>query len=746
MKRFFLALALLLLTSKALAQGPPGLKEALLLKEEGRCSEAIKLLEGLSPDPEALFALGECLEEETDYQGALKVWQYFSSLYPHDPRTSALLLRIGRLYKETNNPQAALQVFLRYAQSGGPLSDISWEEAGDLYRQTGFYQEAIKAYQEAFKLKGSITLREKIIETLTEAGDYKRAQAECNDLERAPLSDYTRTRINFLCGKVHREIGNLEKAFRLFRRAIELSPDSPYAYFSLIELVEAGKPVDDYLRGLVDYYACFSYPQACGAALLAFGRYLAAHPKDHKAEVHYYAGIIYRKLGDYQASLREWDWLIETHPDSPLVPEGWWEKGQTLEQANRSEEALALYRKLAGLYPESPFAFRALIRAAFIAEERGDFLLASDLYLRAAERARSSEEKKEAYFKAGLALYRGGKLDSAVDLWKIQGDARAYFWVGKALMKRGKWAEARGYWERAYNLAPESYYGLRALASLRRFDFASGSKHWKRRDGFSLETLIEWVKTWAPQSNLPNPEKDPRFLRAEVLMLAGYRDEALALYRSLCSSYSEDPYALASLTFYFRRKGFYSLSIRSATALLWLARKAGASPPPELLSLAYPLFFARLLEEEASHWGIDPLLLAAVIRQESLFDPWVSSPAGAIGLMQIVPSTGESIASALGWPEFSEKTLEKPWVNLKFGTWYLVRQKERFGHWFAALAAYNAGPLRAAKWWERSGRDPDLFVEVIPIEETERYIKAIYEQYAVYRRLLTLDRISDKED
>ena len=733
MRVLALALVLLLVVSGALevgAQANDGLEEALSLKEEGRCAEAIRLLEGLRSNPDALFALGECLEEEAKAQEALQVWQEFLALYPQDPRASPLSLRLGRLYKETGNDQAALQAYLRYAQSGGPLSDVAWEEAGDLYLQMGYYREAVRAYRQAYELNGSISLREKAIEALSKAKSYDQALEECRSLGKIALASSVRARLNYHCGRVYQEAGNARKAFSLFRQALELAPESPYSYLSLIELVEANEPVDDYLRGLVDYYACSSYPQACGAALLAFGRYIAAHPSEHKAEVHYYAALIYRKLGDYQASLREWDWLIYTHPESTLVPEGWWEKGRTLEQAGRKEEAISAYQKLAELYPDSPFTTKALMRAARLLEDRGDFVQASSLYLKTAVK-----DKEEAYFRAALALYRAGDLDSAIKLWKEAGSPRAYFWLGKALMRKGQWAEARSYWERAYSLSPEGYYGLRALTNLRKLDFASGSGFKKPGQELTLEALQEWVKGWAPAHSSSDPGSDSRLLRAEAFLLAGYRDKALAIYRSLLWKYSQDPQALAFLTFYFRQKKLYSLSIRSAVALIYRAQEAEVSVPLEVWSMAYPIFFPRLLEQEASSSGIDPLLLAAVIRQESLFDPWVSSPAGAIGLMQIIPSTGKAIASAVDWPEFSEKELEKPWVSLKFGTWYLAKQKERFGHWFKALAAYNAGPARVAGWWEQAGGDPDLFVEIIPVEETVRYIKAIYEQYAAYRKV-----------
>jgi soluble lytic murein transglycosylase len=126
-----------------------------------------------------------------------------------------------------------------------------------------------------------------------------------------------------------------------------------------------------------------------------------------------------------------------------------------------------------------------------------------------------------------------------------------------------------------------------------------------------------------------------------------------------------------------------------------------------------------------------------VTRQESLFEGFVRSNAGARGLMQIMPATGQSIATNAGWPaNYSDEDLYYPKVNLTFGAHYLDSQRDYFdGQLYPALAAYNAGPGNASIWWDLSGGDPDLFLEIIRYEETRDYIRGIYEVFSIYRRL-----------
>jgi soluble lytic murein transglycosylase len=105
--------------------------------------------------------------------------------------------------------------------------------------------------------------------------------------------------------------------------------------------------------------------------------------------------------------------------------------------------------------------------------------------------------------------------------------------------------------------------------------------------------------------------------------------------------------------------------------------------------------------------------------------------------MQIIPATGQEIVESLGWPpNYTEADLYRPLVSLHLGAKYLAKWRDYFGgDLYAALAAYNGGPGNAIEWKKLAPNDPDLFLEVIRLEETRRYIKSIYETFAIYRRL-----------
>jgi soluble lytic murein transglycosylase len=136
----------------------------------------------------------------------------------------------------------------------------------------------------------------------------------------------------------------------------------------------------------------------------------------------------------------------------------------------------------------------------------------------------------------------------------------------------------------------------------------------------------------------------------------------------------------------------------------------------------------------------------ALIHQESTYRPWVVSPAHAIGLMQIVPRTGREIARDLKIDTFSTEDLYDPVVNVRFGTWYLAKMLKRFDNKLpCALASYNAGPDVVGKWNRNKGGLPDeIFIEEIPYQETNNYVKKIIKNIEIYKALLTLEDSADE--
>jgi soluble lytic murein transglycosylase len=151
----------------------------------------------------------------------------------------------------------------------------------------------------------------------------------------------------------------------------------------------------------------------------------------------------------------------------------------------------------------------------------------------------------------------------------------------------------------------------------------------------------------------------------------------------------------------------------------------------------YPLAYWELIQQKAQERGLDPYLVLALIRQESLFDARARSPAAALGLMQLIPPTAARVAKQLGLPTPSQDMLFQPEVNIALGTQYLKDLLQRYSNnWFKALAAYNAGEAAVDRWEKEIVTDDiEEFVERIPYVETRGYVKLVLRNHRIYKRL-----------
>jgi soluble lytic murein transglycosylase len=158
----------------------------------------------------------------------------------------------------------------------------------------------------------------------------------------------------------------------------------------------------------------------------------------------------------------------------------------------------------------------------------------------------------------------------------------------------------------------------------------------------------------------------------------------------------------------------------------------------ELWWLAWPSAYASLIRELSPEGtSVDPALVSAVMREESSYRPAVTSPAGARGLLQIMPETGERLAAALRLPGFTPDDLYRPRTNIQLGAFYLDQLARQFdGRLEATVASYNAGPQAAARWSaEQPGLDDDEWVEAVPYSETREYVKRVLRSVHAYREL-----------
>jgi soluble lytic murein transglycosylase len=152
--------------------------------------------------------------------------------------------------------------------------------------------------------------------------------------------------------------------------------------------------------------------------------------------------------------------------------------------------------------------------------------------------------------------------------------------------------------------------------------------------------------------------------------------------------------------------------------------------------LLYPVPFEDMVAQAAHRSGLPPTLVLAVIRQESLYQSWTVSSAGAIGLMQLLPTTARQTAKAIRSPPPGRSDLMEPAVNISIGSAHLAELIERFdGQVLVALAAYNAGPNAARRWLPERPLDADVWVENIPYNETRAYVQRIMWHSVVFEWL-----------
>jgi soluble lytic murein transglycosylase len=168
----------------------------------------------------------------------------------------------------------------------------------------------------------------------------------------------------------------------------------------------------------------------------------------------------------------------------------------------------------------------------------------------------------------------------------------------------------------------------------------------------------------------------------------------------------------------------------------------GQSLPDEMTREAweifYPLNWWTEIREEARRHKLDPYLIAGIIRQETVFNPKARSRANALGLMQLLPSTGQAVArkNSLGGGRISQADFFNPVINIQLGTAYIRELFDRFGRFEYVAAAYNGGPTRVSRWLNQMPeKEIEDWVEGIPISETRLYVQGVYRNSRQYQRL-----------
>jgi soluble lytic murein transglycosylase len=363
----------------------------------------------------------------------------------------------------------------------------------------------------------------------------------------------------------------------------------------------------------------------------------------------------------------------------------------------------------------------AVAEAAFVLGDLDADLQSSraeELFRRSAASAPRTSSGTESLMRLGLAAFARGHRDSALH-WFDQAregaprfQQRATYWSGRVRLDVDE-EQASELLRDAITRDPISYYAFRAADQLK---------------------AAALPLAGVPESNDATDQRMQRaFDRYELLRKAELFDLASFELERLRRTFAGDAAALYSIAERMHAAG----QTQSAIALGRALQRERGVWDDRLLRIVYPLPFREIIVSEARKQGVDPFLAAALIRQESAFNPRAISVAGARGLMQVMPQTGRTVARKSSVSKYRVARLYEPALNVRLGMQHLKTLLEAHaGRLAYVLSAYNAGPNRLDQWMRfPEAMDDELFAERIPFAETRDYVRIVQQNAHIYRRI-----------
>jgi soluble lytic murein transglycosylase len=706
----------------------------------------------------ALLGIGRSYYIEQSCSSAMDAFNRILGQFASSNSVAPAYFLLGQCYSILDDYGHAKDAFMHYLQlKPGILDGYIYEIIGNDALAAGKYNEAITAFQNALQsnpLSNANSLNLKIGQAYAANQDYNTAiQIYQSIYDNQDSNFYDKASADLLIGQAYLALKMDNQAFTQLMDAVIQFPRAYDSYTSLTILIEHDVPVDNLLKGIVDYYAG-QYQDA----IKAFDAYVSGKPQDD-GTVYYYRGLSYYFLNQGNAAIRDYDQLIQNYPNNHFWASAWDEKAYVqwavLGEYNNAANTLLEYISRA---PKSSEAPGYLFEAGRILERNDDLENAAKTWLRSMDEFPNDASSYHALFLAGITQFRLGKYDDALTIFRrcavLTSDsgekAASYLWIGKSFQAKNDPGNARSFWQQAQRADPTNYYGIRAgelidgltpLSINALYDF-----------GYDLNYERPEAESWVRNTfKLPNNEDlsglgelatDIRIQRGEEYWQFGLYSQSSVQFESVEKDMASDPANTYRLINFFYSIGLYRPAINACRNLLNLAGM------DDLSSLSAPIFFTHIrfgayfrkeVVQTTNDENLNPLVLYALLRQESLFEPFITSSAGAQGLGQIMPATGKEISDQMGYPpNYSKEDLTRANVSIVFAAYYLARQQRYFnGDLFAALAAYNAGAGSSKAWKDLSQNDPDLFLEIIRTEETQTYLKQIIEFLNVYKLVYT---------
>lgn len=677
-------------------------------------------------------ALGRIYASEYQLDEAADAFTQAVALDPTQPDTR---FQLADVLFDLGDCETAIGQFEAYLAANPDMAAYVLPEIGTCHLTLGDTVTAIDVYSRTLDAPAHYLQvygnRLTLSELLLDEERWAEAATVYQRIGEAAFTDYTQAQMLYNYGYANLIDGRTLTANGAYRQLLSDYPETDFAYLALIDLLDREVTVDEYLRGVVDYYA-----EAYTPAIEALGRHqsLADPPV---ADSYLYTALSYAALGNFEQASSALD-EYAVWADAGEVA---FARAELAQRFGFADAAIEAYIDYADKHT-SQRATSARWEAARLAERSGRTQQAIEQYTAVVAQG-DGNFSAESLWRLGWLVDGDAQVDAwqtaATDFADEEAGAASNLWL-HLLHEDDGWPE----------VPPRAlpYYTLRLN------DWLDGIEPFSSQPFSLTQTTVQdqaaaeaWLKAQLdldPATDITQMsqrlQRDPFVQRGTKLWQIGLQTEAKREVSWAVEQYADDMLASYQLSLHLRDLGLYQPSILAAQNVLRLSGTSGLTTPPFIATLVYPTYYADLILPFAEENNVDPLLMFALIRQESLFESFAASSAAAQGLGQIIPTTGEYIAGKLAWTDYELADLNKPYVNLRFAAYYLSEQLTLFeGNTAAALAAYNAGPGNALGWAATADGDYDRFVETIFFDETELYVKNIYRWYRVYQTLYGTD-------
>lgn len=720
-----------------------------------------------SPSPSVSSSPDACERVEDCFQSAALPRERFGKTLTKE---QVLLLKLDRLQRLMERFPATV-----WAKRAGLLSGVL-----SLERNPAVAIQFLRTAQQDFPILDDY-IRLWTGEALLNLGDPKQAAGMFESIRQAVPDSYLLTKAAYRAGEAWYQASSCPEATTWLIKAVELNDKEPEAPLALLRRGACQLRENNIREGrdtLMRLWVRFAYSAQAKEAEALLASNLGGEPWVVQSSERLARAQAYLGQSFHVEAIEELRKFLAAEPKSPRRTEAKLKLGIAQVRLKQYDESRETFRALvkdggAESHEASVWLARVYLRqgqgdklldfaktmptAPLSAEQRGQITLFAGMWLEdqgrfddaiaryrhVAMNGEPASQRAEARWRAGWVYYRmaryreaGDELRPLIDQHDYEFEPQALYWMGRAA-ELSQQPHARELYSQLCQRYVYTYY---CQLARERTDLTLAEFH--AAEPIAAIPLVSGgtpANGEAPRSVTARAEigQQPAYRRALELKTLGLDVDATRELAGLTDRYNQDPDVLMALAAMLNEVGAYHHALRLARARFRdkLERTNGIVDP-SLWKVAYPTGLLPTIKSHGAK-GVDPYLVAAIIREESQYDWQAVSRVGAIGLMQVMPGTAHTVAQRLGLPAVGRDDLFDQETNIQIGVHYVEQLLEQFsGNVALTIASYNAGPAIVGNWVAlHPGRSQDEFIELIPYQETRQYVKRVLRSYREYIRL-----------